>query len=63
MNTLKEYRCECIMALMMIAQLVAILRPSLFPSGFSELLLLILLISFIISKINTIDLAIRRKYN
>lgn len=63
MNTIKEYKGELLLGVMMLIQALTIFIPSLFPNGFAQLLLLILLVSFIIHKINALDLNLKRKYN
>lgn len=63
MENIKYYKAECLLLAMMITQGIAIFLPHILSSDVSNILLLILLIGFIICKIERIDYAIKRKFN
>ncbi len=63
MKWIKEYKNECLIAIMMLTETMTVFFPSLFPNGFSEVILLCLLLTFILQRLHMADLALKRKYN
>lgn len=63
MRIIKEYRSELWIAGMMLLEAITIFFPTIFPAGFSEIVLSCLLVIFLLHRLHIADLALKRKYN
>lgn len=63
MKIIKEYQSELWITGMMLLEAITVFFPTVFPAGFSEILLLVLLVIFLLHRLHIVDLALKRKYN
>lgn len=63
MKTIKEYKRELLLAGMICIQLLALFFPAILPAGLVEFALLGMLILLLLTRIQRIDLSLKRKYN